>query len=267
MDLVTLTDHDSISGCLELLDHLGPLDDFMIGEEVTTYFPEFDHSIHIAVYGITESQHHEIQRLRTNGVELVAYLRHHDILFALNHFFHDFANCARVREFTEKMAELFQVFEVRNGSFQREHGEFVAALLDRYRHRICPMGIVAGSDAHTLRRIGTTYTASPARHRDEFLEDIRAGRTTVFGRHSNHISLAADIYGVVLRYYPAVLQVRNSEFPPFLRLKNFFLSLAAAPFLITPYVVAVRHSRIERQRVELFSRLFRSDEITDSLAS
>jgi len=63
----------------------------------------------------------------------------------------------------------------------------------------------------------------------------------------------------VLRYYPTVLSFRNGEFPPGVRFKNFFLSLAAAPFLLTPYVIAVRHSRIERQRVNQFWRLFYDD--------
>ncbi len=258
MDLVTITDHDSIGGCLELLDRLGDPPDFIIGEEVSAFFPEFQHTLHVGVYGINESQHREIQERRANGEKLVAYLRRNNILFVLNHFFHDFSNGARVREFIERMVELFDVFEIRNGSQQREHNTFIVELLERAREvarASGPLGKVAGSDAHTLRRIGRTYTASPARNREEFLEDIRAGRTQVFGAHSNHVSLAADIYGVVLRYYPTVLAVRNGEFPPFLRAKNLLLSLLAAPFLISPYVAAVRHSRIERERIHLYSRL------------
>ena len=57
MDLVTITDHDSIDGCLELLDQTGPLDDFVIAEEVSTWFPEFRHAIHIGVYDITEEHY------------------------------------------------------------------------------------------------------------------------------------------------------------------------------------------------------------------
>lgn len=260
MDLVTITDHDSIDGCLELLSRRGDLPDFIMGEEVSAFFPDFQHEIHIGVYGISEAQHREIQKLRDNGEELVGYLRQNDILFALNHFFHDFSNCARVREFIQRMAQLFEVFEIRNGSQQREHNSFVERLVEKYRSGARPVGIVGGSDAHTLRRIGRTYTASPARNREEFLEDIRAGRTRVFGAHSDHLSLAADIYGVVLRYYPTVLSVHNGEFSPFVRLKNFFLCILAAPFLITPYVVAVRHSRIERERIDLFSRTVPGDE-------
>src|SRR5947207_3315925 len=75
MDLVTITDHDSIDGCLELLDRLGPLPDFVMGEEATAFFPRFGHEAHVGIYGLREGQHREIQRLRRDGDELVAYLR------------------------------------------------------------------------------------------------------------------------------------------------------------------------------------------------
>ncbi|MGD0695467.1 MAG: PHP-associated domain-containing protein [Terriglobia bacterium] len=258
MDLVTITDHDSIDGCLELLNQLGPLPDFLMGEEVTVYFPAFQHEVHVAVYGHNEPQHREMQRLRSNGEELVAYLRQNRLLYVLNHFFHDFTDGARVREFIERMAQLFDVFEVRNGSQQRAHNLFIVQVLERYRESCGNrrrIGMVAGSDSHTLRRIGRTFTASPARNREEFLEDIRAGRTQIFGRHADHLSLAADIYGVVLRHYPAVFSGANGNFPFLDRLKSQILTLLAAPFLFTPYVVAVRHSRTERERINLYSRL------------
>ena len=65
MNLVTITDHDSIDGCLELLEQL-PGDDIIIGEEVTAYVPELHHNVHVGVYDITEAQHKEIQSLRWN---------------------------------------------------------------------------------------------------------------------------------------------------------------------------------------------------------
>ncbi|MGH9398044.1 MAG: PHP-associated domain-containing protein [Terriglobia bacterium] len=255
MDLVTITDHDSIDGCLDLLNRFGEMPDFVTGEEVTARLPEFVHEIHIGVYGHSEAQHREIQRLRGNAVELVSYLRQNHLLHALNHFFHDFWNPARVREFVERMAEMFSVFEVRNGTLQREHNAFIVALLDRFQRRGRQVSVVAGSDSHTLRRIGLSYTASPAHNREEFLADIRAGRSQVFGPHSNHLSLAADIYGVVLRYYPTVLSVHNGEFSAPSRAQKFFLSVAAAPFLVTPYIAAVRHTRTERTRIKEFSQL------------
>ena len=258
MDLVTITDHDSIGGCLELLDRMGDLPDFIMGEEASVFFPQFQHEVHVAVYGLTEAQHREIQRLRSNGEELVAYLRQSGLLFVLNHFFHDFADGARVREFILRMAQLFDVFEIRNGSQLREHNLFIVKLLEQndanFGSGRAP-GMIGGSDAHTLRRIGRTYTASSARSRQEFLDDIRAGRTQVFGPHSDHLSLAADIYGVVLRHFPAVFSGANGSFPPVVRAKAAVLTLMTTPFLFTPYIVALRHSRIERERINLFSRL------------
>jgi predicted metal-dependent phosphoesterase TrpH len=259
MDLVTLTDHDSIDGCLDIFDRLGNVPDFLPGEEVSALLPEFNHTIHIAVYGLNETQHREIQRLRKNGAELVEYLRRSNLVFALNHLFHDFSDRSRVGQYVERMADWFNIFEVRNGSQQREHNTFIVKLLERASDGEHPAGKIAGSDSHTLRRIGRTYTASSARNREEFVEDIRQGRTQVFGPHSNHLSLAADIYGVVLRYYPTVLSVRNQEFPALVRLKNAFLSMLAAPFLVIPYIVALRHSRTERERIALFSRLILSN--------
>ena len=259
MDLVTITDHDSIDGCLELLDQTGPLDDFVIAEEVSTWFPEFRHAIHIGVYDITEEHHREFQKLRKNGNELVAYLKQQKLLYVLNHFFHDFAHTEYLRDYIRQMATLFKIFEVRNGSQQREHSEFIQVLLKKFCDNPQGCGRVAGSDAHTLRRIGRTYTASYARNREEFLRDIREGRTQVFGAHSNHISLAADIYGVVLRYYPALYLPNRDEFPLMIRLKNMFLTLLTPPFLITPYVIAVRHSHIERSRISRYSALFQAE--------
>jgi hypothetical protein len=255
MDFVTITDHDSIDGCLEVLDRLGELEDFITGEEVSATFPEFNHTVHIGVYGLNEAQHREIQRLRSNAEELIAYLRQQNLLFDLNHFYHDFADSARVQRFTERMSELFDVFEVRNGTQERDHNNLIASLVEALREGGRAVGIIGGSDSHTLRRLGRTYTVCPAADREEFIEAIRSGRSQVCGAHSNHLSLAADIYGVVLRYYPAVFGIRNGELPAGIRLRNIVLSILAAPFLFVPYVTAARHSSIEHARVNQFARL------------
>jgi hypothetical protein len=90
------------------------------------------------------------------------------------------------------------------------------------------------------------------------LEAIRWGRSQVLGAHSNHLSLAADIYGVVLRYYPAVFSVGNGELPGLLRVRNIVFSILAAPFLFVPYVSAERHSVIEHSRINGFARILTS---------
>jgi predicted metal-dependent phosphoesterase TrpH len=255
MDLVTITDHDSLDGCLEVLDRLGDPPDFITGEEVSATFPEFNHTVHLGVYDLNEAQHREIQRLRSNARELVPYLRQQNLLFVLNHFFHNFGDAPRVLEFTDRMAELFGVFEVRNGSQERDHNKLIVNLVETFRRSGRPVGVIGGSDSHTLRRLGRTYTVCSAPDRQEFLEAIRTGRSQVHGAHSNHLSLAADIYGVVLRYYPAVFSVGNGELPGAVRVRNILFSILAVPFLFVPYVTAARHSSIEHARVNKFARI------------
>ena len=56
MDLVTLTDHNRIDGCLEIADLPG----VFISEEVTTYFPADRCKVHLLVWNLSEAQHREI---------------------------------------------------------------------------------------------------------------------------------------------------------------------------------------------------------------
>lgn len=256
MDLVTITDHDSIAGCLELLER-HPVPDFIIGEEVTTYVPRFRHSVHVAVYDITESQHRDIQKLRGDVRELVGYLRSQGLLFALNHFFHEFKDTDRLFEYLDEMRSLFDIFEEQNGAMQRVHNLFISQLLLHMEKQGKKLGRTGGSDAHTLRRVARTYTISDtARTKEQFLADIRNGRTRVEGRHCNQWELAGDIYGVVLRYYPYVLNLNSKEFSLPARIKNVALSLGLLPFMIFPYLAAARHSRSESQRLARFAEIF-----------
>jgi len=87
MSYVTLTDHDSIDGALYLLNKYPDLTDFFIGEEVETYFPETNQRIHVGVWGLTEAQHREMQRLRPDIRELIPYMKSQRLIFAVNHLF------------------------------------------------------------------------------------------------------------------------------------------------------------------------------------
>ena len=69
MNLVTICDHDSIDGALELAA-IAP--NTFISEEVSARFPEDGCVMHAITLNITEAQHQEIQRLRRNIYELVA---------------------------------------------------------------------------------------------------------------------------------------------------------------------------------------------------
>src|SRR5712671_232951 len=88
MDLVAFTDHDSIGGALELLNDRPDLTDVIIGEEVTCWFPDDEIQVHLAVYGMTETLHRDLQPLRRNVFEAAARLREAGAFFALNHLLH-----------------------------------------------------------------------------------------------------------------------------------------------------------------------------------
>ena len=67
MDLVTLTDHDSIEGAEALRKH----PDFFVSEEVTCRMPSGTRA-HVGVYDLTERQHCEINRRRNDLIRLIA---------------------------------------------------------------------------------------------------------------------------------------------------------------------------------------------------
>src|SRR3954447_10111488 len=83
MNLVTLTDHDTIAGGLQLIDR----PDFFLSEEVTARFPETGCLAHVLVWDITPAEHEEIQAVRSDIYALVDYLRPRRIAHALAHPF------------------------------------------------------------------------------------------------------------------------------------------------------------------------------------
>src|SRR6267378_1508450 len=82
MDLVTVTDHDSIDAAESLRHHR----DFFLSEEVSCATP-YGTQFHMGVYDITERHHIELQRRRDDFFSLMAYLREQDLFFSVNHAF------------------------------------------------------------------------------------------------------------------------------------------------------------------------------------
>ena len=173
MDLVTITDHDSIDGCLELLDRSPDLENFIIGEEVSCRFPDGDIEVHLGVYGTTEALHRELQPLRGNVFDVIACLRAHDVFFTLNHLLHFYRGQAPLASYLRLALEV-PALEARNGAMLPEHN----SLIEQYARTHAPghWGFVGGSDAHTLRRIGRTWTEVPgATTAEQFMTGLREG--------------------------------------------------------------------------------------------
>jgi predicted metal-dependent phosphoesterase TrpH len=230
MDYVTLTDHDSIDGCLYLLDKHPDLDDFFISEEVETWFPDTRQRIHVNVFGIDERQHAEIQKRRKNIYDLHEYLREEKILSSANHMFQNYRMRNSPRRYFEEMLRMFDVFEVKNGAMASQHNRLVEDLMSVVREKRGDVALVAGSDAHTLGPLGRVYTVAEADSVSDYLEKIRQGQCFVWGSEMGFRVLLSDVYRMVFRYYGSVLDLRNPEFTRGEKARHLALAAVGAPF-------------------------------------
>ena len=131
-------------------------------------------------FGITPDNH---EWLQTNAGDVEAcaeYLDGNGIVSCLAHPFYAVAAPLRSRH-RRRLAELFPVWETRNGSRARELN-MPAAIYVETQGGIA----IGGSDDHAGIDIGRTFTsAPPATTPDEFLEHVRAGRVVPGGEQGS----------------------------------------------------------------------------------
>jgi predicted metal-dependent phosphoesterase TrpH len=255
MDFVTITDHDSIEGCLDFLNKYPEgVEDFFMGEEVTTFLPEFNTRIHVAVYDITEAQHREITRLKANFDDLLAYLRANRIIYVLNHFFLGFPAHSHARPFVEKMLNSFDLFEGVNGAISNRQNHLLSSLIPRFPGK----AVVAGSDSHTLLRLASCYTASEGKTKRNFLENLRSARIEIFGRDSRFIHVFNDAMGVYLAYFRDIA-FRNEvhrDWSVFKKIRNGFGWAGWLPVFFTlSLVYSFLHYRQEELKEDYYEAL------------
>jgi predicted metal-dependent phosphoesterase TrpH len=118
MDLVTITDHDSLDGCLELLDRHPDAPDILTGEEIECRVPDSDLRVHLGVFGLTERHHREVQPLRENVFESAAYLRSQGLALVLHHPFHFLRGEMAVGTYLARLLPLVHAVETRNAAMQ-----------------------------------------------------------------------------------------------------------------------------------------------------
>ena len=213
MDLVTITDHNRIEGSV-ILNGLYPEDTFT-GVESTVYFPEDDCKVHILVYGLTERQYSDIQKIRTDIYELRAFLKQENLAHAVAHATYSVNNSKLSIEHLEKLILLFDVFEGINGGREKIHNSVwmktLSALtpehLDRLyeQYKIEPFsdtpwikGLTGGSDDHAGLFIGQSYTMVeiPTTNPKDFLDCIKNKNSIPGGRHNDYQSLVFTVYKV-----------------------------------------------------------------------
>ena len=214
MDFVTITDHNSLGGSLEIAD----LPNTFLSSELTTYFPEDGCKIHCLVWGVTEAQFATLQQARENIHELRDVLRREGILHAVAHPLFRVNDKLTVEHF-EKLILMFDRFEGLNGSREPRAGDLaqavfaaltpedIAALADR--HGIAPAGptpwikrLTGGSDDHSGLYACGAHTVTPkAETVEEFLGYLREGRHEPGGRAGSSLRLAHSLYHIAYSYY------------------------------------------------------------------
>jgi glycosyltransferase involved in cell wall biosynthesis/predicted metal-dependent phosphoesterase TrpH len=172
MDFVTITDHDTIAGALEIAH----LHDTFISEELTVAFGGEPQAVHVLCYGITTADHEWLQAHNDDVEACAEYLHGNGITTALAHPFYAVRAPLTARH-RRRLAQLFPIWETRNGSRAKELN--LPAFVYIETHGGTPIG---GSDDHAGIDIGKTFTETPAaRSPEEFLAHIRAGRAGAHG--------------------------------------------------------------------------------------
>jgi glycosyltransferase involved in cell wall biosynthesis/predicted metal-dependent phosphoesterase TrpH len=176
MDFVTITDHDTIDGALEIAGR----PDTFISEELTASFHGEPQAVHVLCFGITPDDH-EWLSAHAGDVEACAeYLDANRIVSALAHPFYAVGAPLSSRH-RRRLGELFPIWETRNGSRAKELN-MPAVIYVETQGGIA----VGGSDDHAGVDIGRTFTAAPAAASPaEFLEHVRAGRVAPGGEQGS----------------------------------------------------------------------------------
>jgi glycosyltransferase involved in cell wall biosynthesis len=210
MDFVTITDHDTIEGCLQITH----LPQSFISEQITTYFPQDPCKIHILAWGMSEAQHQGIVAVRDNIYELQKYLAAAHIAHAVAHPLYSI-NGQLAASHLERLILLFKHFEGVNGLrdallselAQNLFGGLTREKVDIFanRHNFAPTHpepwrkiFTGGSDDHGGKFIASAWTETPPAHSAEkFLEHVRAGNCSAQGNGGTPLALSHGFYNTV----------------------------------------------------------------------
>lgn len=237
MDYVTITDHNTISGALEIAHLPGAF----VSVEVTAYFPEDNCKVHVVVLDITEAVYRDIMQLRKNIYELASYLHANGIPHFLAHPLYA-QNEKLSADHIEKLLLLFTIFEVKNGARARRFNAFTEDVISSLtpqrvahlaeKHGLEPTGaepwrkgMVGGSDDHGGLFIARAHTAvSRGGTLPEFMAEVLGRRSWAEGEDGDALTLAHSIYGIGYSFYRERLQGGANRSTPFVNalLKKFF---------------------------------------------
>lgn len=213
MDFVTITDHDTIEGCLAIQDKPHTF----ISEQVTTYFPQDPCKVHLLVWQITDAQHRVIAACRSNIFELQKFLAAEGIAHAVAHPLYSVNGKLEASQL-ERLILLFKCFEGVNGLRDALLGTLTQELMsglnkervEEYaeRHQLAPTHpepwrkiLIGGSDDHGGQFPASAFTETPpARDATQFLDHVRTGRCEPRGEGGTPIALSHGFYNIVSQF-------------------------------------------------------------------
>jgi len=190
MDFVTITDHDTIAGALEIADDPR----VFLSEELTVAFRGEPQHVHVLCYDITPDDHEWLQFHNSDVEACAEYLHEHEITTALAHPFYAVEAPLTPRH-RRRLAQLFPVWETRNGSRAKELNAPAAIYIETHGGT----GI-GGTDDHAGVDIGRTFTETPrCATPQEFLAEVRAGRAVARGEQGSAAKWAHAAMGLASR--------------------------------------------------------------------
>jgi predicted metal-dependent phosphoesterase TrpH len=230
MDLVTVTDHDSI----DAVEALRSRADFFLSEEVTCTLPSGS-QLHVGVYDITERDHIELQRRRNDFESLLAWLVDQDLFFSANHVFSSLTGRRSIEDF-RLFETAFPALETLNGHMLASANANAAWMADRFAR-----AEVGGSDAHAMASVGCAWTVVPgARNRQEYLNGLRRGMGRVRGETGGYRKLMRDVFAIgreMVRENPATLPIAALGWMvPFILLHNSIREAVFARWWMARYM-------------------------------
>jgi predicted metal-dependent phosphoesterase TrpH len=222
MDLVTVTDHDSI----DAVEALRRYPDFFLSEEVTCTMPSGT-EMHAGVYGIQEHDHIELQRRRHDVESLLAYAVENQLFVTVNHLYSSLTG-PRTEDDFAVFARDFHGVETVNGQMLKRSNRLAEDFARRFSKPV-----VGGSDSHTLAGLARTFTeVLGASNAKEFLAGMRRGQSMAIGESGDYFKLTSAVFEIgtsLIRATPwMALGAGLFTLAPIITLANYVREMAFA---------------------------------------
>src|SRR6185295_794442 len=123
--------------------------------------------------------------------------------FSLNHLLHFYRGQVPLDRYLQ-LLDCVPALEARNGTMLPAHNLLIETLVAGAPPGRT-LGMIGGSDAHSLRRVGRTWTSAPGDTRGAFLTSLRRGLGRPGGAHGGTSAVAGDAYSVIASYVASLL--------------------------------------------------------------